>query len=382
MAAAEQPRARHSLIPTEDPIDPLMNSPRHRVALVGCGRIAHVHCGYLRQNAFADCVGASDLSVQAREAFAARWQLPTFADADELIAATAPDTVHIVTPPGTHAPLAIDLLGRGLNVLVEKPMALSVAEADSMIDAAQKSGRYLTVDHNRWFDPVVRKARALVESGALGSIVGVDVFQGAAIGEGDGSAMREGHWSTALPGGALYDSAPHPVYMLYGFIGPVSDLKVTAQKDDNGEIQELRAIAQGERALGALTISLRARPFMNSVTVYGTAMTADINLNNMTLIVRQTRKVPKLVGKVLPNLEEAAQLVRATVVNAFEFVTGRQRYYPGMGAHFHELYERLSRGEAPPVSAADGRAVLALLHGIWDQAGVASQPPSRRVVAA
>ena len=46
-----------------------MISPRYRVALVGCGRIAHVHCGYLRQNPFAVCVGASDLSPDAREAF-------------------------------------------------------------------------------------------------------------------------------------------------------------------------------------------------------------------------------------------------------------------------------------------------------------------------
>jgi len=349
-----------------------MTSPRYRVALVGCGRIAHVHCGYLRQNPFAVCVGASDLSPDAREAFTARWQLPTFADAEELIAATAPDAVHVVTPPATHAPLAVDLLGRGLHVLVEKPMALSVAEAESMLEAARRSGKHLTVDHNRWFDPVVQRARALVDSGAIGSLVGVEVFQGAAIGEGDGSAQREGHWSTGLPGGALYDSAPHPVYMLYGFIGSVSDLKVTAQRDEQGGVQELRALALGERALGTLTISLRARPFMNRVTVYGTAMTLDVNLNNMTLIVRQTRKVPKLVGKVLPNLEEAAQLVRATIVNGFEFVTGRQRYYPGMGAHFRELYERLSRGEAPPVSPTDGKEVLALLHGIWDQAGVTS----------
>jgi hypothetical protein len=108
-------------------------------------------------------------------------------------------------------------------------------------------------------------------------------------------------------------------------------------------------------------------------------MTVEVNLNNMTLIARQTRKVPKLIGKVLPNLEEAAQLVRATVTNGIEFVLGRQRYYPGMGAHFRILYERLARGESPPVSAADGRAVLALLHELWEQAGVSSAPESRRV---
>jgi hypothetical protein len=111
-------------------------------------------------------------------------------------------------------------------------------------------------------------------------------------------------------------------------------------------------------------------------------MTAEVNLNNMTLITRRTRQVPKLVGKVLPNLEEAAQLVRATITNGLEFVTGRQRYYPGMGAHFRILYERLARGESPPVSAADGRAVLALLHDIWDQAGAAAPAPALKAACA
>jgi predicted dehydrogenase len=357
-----------------------MTLPRYRVALVGCGRIAHVHCGYLRRNPFADCVGACDLSLEAREAFAARWQLPTFADADELIAATAPDAIHIVTPPATHAPLAIDLLGRGLHVLVEKPMALSVAQADAMLAAAERAGKFLTVDHNRWFDPVMQAARSRVESGELGELVGVEVFQGAALGEGEGGSMREGHWSTALPGGALYDSAPHPVYLLYGFVGRVSDLKVTAQKGADGQVCELRAVALGERALGALTISLRTRPSTNRIALYGTKMSAEVNLNNMTLIVRRTRQVPKIVGKVLPNLEEAAQLVRATMINGVEFVLGRQRYYPGMGAHFRLLYERLTRGEAPPVSAADGHAVLALHHDIWSQAVAVTAPKTLRAV--
>ena len=359
-----------------------MTVSRYRVALVGCGRIAHVHCGYLRQNPFADCVGACDLNTEAREAFAARWQLPTFADPEELVAATAPDAVHIVTPPATHAPLAIDLLGRGLHVLVEKPMALSVAQADTMVAAAERAGKHLTVDHNRWFDPVVQAARSLVDGGELGELVGVEVFQGAAIGEGEGAGPREGHWSSALPGGALYDSAPHPVYLLYGFIGAVSDLKVTAQKGDDGQVRELRAVALGERALGALTISLQTRPFTNRIALYGTKMTAEVNLNNMTLITRRTRQVPKIVGKVLPNLEEAAQLVRATITNGLDFVLGRQRYYPGMGAHFRLLYQQLTRDELPPVSAADGRAVLALLHDIWDQAGATSVPKTLRAVGA
>src|SRR5512140_2051297 len=161
----------------------MSSATRIRVALLGCGRIAHVHAGYLRQVPEVEFVGACDLDANSREAFTARWQLPPFADIDELLAAAQPDVVHVLTPPATHAKLAIELMHAGLHVLVEKPMALTVADADAMVAAARRTGRMLTVDHNRWFDPVMERARALLEAGRLGSLVGVDVFAGAAAGE-------------------------------------------------------------------------------------------------------------------------------------------------------------------------------------------------------
>lgn len=355
---------------------------RIRVALMGCGRIAQVHAGYLRGLPQVELVGACDVSPQGREAFTGRWQVPTYADVDELLSAGAPDVVHVVTPPSTHAALATELLRAGVHVLVEKPMALTVAEADAMLAAAQRSGCYLTVDHNRWFDPVVQQARALVTSGRLGTLIGVEVFQGAAAGEADAPAGDTDHWTTQLPGGILHNLAPHPTYMLRGFVGAIQRLHVLARTDDHGRLREVRTVVDGAQAMGGLTISLQTRPFMNRVTLYGSLMTAEINLNNMTLIVRRERHVPKLVGKVLPNLDEATQLVRATVVNAIEFVRGRQRYYPGMGLHFRALYDALGRGAPPPVSAEDGREAVWLMEETWQQAGIPPRPQLRQVAEA
>jgi predicted dehydrogenase len=356
-----------------------MAATRLRVALVGCGRIAHVHCGYLRQVPEVTLVGACDPQRARRESVANRWQLPTYADVPELLSAAAPDAVHVVTPPATHAALAVQLLQAGVHVLVEKPMALTVAEADQMVATARRAGRWLTVDHNRWFDPVVQQARRLLASGQLGTLVGVEVFQGAAAGEAEAPAGEPGHWKATLPGGVLYDLAPHPAYMLNGFVGGVERLHVITRAGEDGQVQEIRAIVAGERALGGLTISVAARPITNRVTLYGSTMTADVNLNNMTLVLRRTRRVPKLVAKVLPNLDEAAQLLRATVRNAVEFVRGRQRFYPGMGLHFRALYRALAAGEPPPVSAEAGRAAVRLVEEMWQQAGAGGVPLTRRV---
>ncbi len=223
-------------------------------------------------------------------------------------------------------------------------------------------------------------ARALLQKGDLGTLIGVDVFAGAAAGESDLPAG--GHWKASLPGGILYDLAPHPVYLLAGFIGAVHDLYVVRRSDRDGRIEELRAVADGEHATGTLTISLATRPPMNRVTLYGSEMTVEANLNNMTLIRRRTRQAPKLIGKVLPNLDEAAQLVRATISNTVEFVRGRQRFYPGMGAHFRELYHALATGQPAPVSAEDGQAVVALLQRLWEDGDSSMEPGLARAARA
>ena len=340
-----------------------------RVALIGCGRIAQVHAGYLKKTPCVEFIGACDSQADARETFTRRWQLPSYASLDELVAAGQPEAVHITTPPSTHCRLAEQCLDAGLHVLVEKPMALSIDEADIMIGAARRNNRHLTVDHNRWFDPVVQRARKMWQAGDFGELTGIEVFQGAVVDQDDLDERQ--HWSASLPGGALYDSIAHPAYLLYGFLGDYEDLRVLSHRDTKGRIRELRAAIKTSRALGSLTISLNTRPVTNVIRIFGEKCSAEINLNNMTLIVRRTRQVPKVVNKVLPNFEEATQLVRATVTNTVEFVTGKQRYYPGMGMHFRELYAALSRGDAPPVSAEDGRSVMKLVDQLWD--GVSEQ---------
>ena len=158
---------------------------RLRVGLIGCGRIARVHRAYLQGLTSVELIGVCDVDAAARSAFATECGLPEFASVAELIERGRPDVAHVLTPPATHAPLALELLRAGVNVLVEKPLALSTAEADQVVAAARKAGCWVSVDHNRWFDPVVQQAATIVQGGCIGSVVGVEVFQGAEAGEAD-----------------------------------------------------------------------------------------------------------------------------------------------------------------------------------------------------
>ena len=84
------------------------------------------------------------------------------------------DAVAIATPVGTHAPLALAALRAGKHVLVEKPMAASVRDAEAMVRAAQEAGRVLMVDHTFVYSGPVQKIKEIMDSGDLGDIYYVD----------------------------------------------------------------------------------------------------------------------------------------------------------------------------------------------------------------
>jgi hypothetical protein len=130
-----------------------------------------------------------------------------------------------------------------------------------------------------------------------------------------------------------------------------------------GQLEEVRLIGDGEIALGGVTLSLFAQPFMNRLTLLGSEASLEVNLNNMTLI--------------RPNLNEASQLVVSTIENTVAFATGRQRFYPGIGAHLRELYAQVAAGGEPPVSAAEGRDVVAW----YDLMLAPSRPPTAAALA-
>jgi hypothetical protein len=154
----------------------------------------------------------------------------------------------------------------------------------------------------------------------------------------------------------------------------VRDLRVVARCVKGAWLDEVRLVADGEQAPATVTMSMHAQPFMARITLFGSEASLDVNLNNMTLIERRTRPLPKLIGKVWPNLSEAGQLLSATTRNTVAYVAGRQRFYPGIGLHLRALYAAVAAGGEPPVSAAEGRDVVAWYDEILTQSGISAAP--------
>ncbi len=336
-----------------------------KVGIVGCGVIAETHLGYIRK-AGAQLVGVVDLSAARANEFADKYGIQrAYTSVESLLEVERPDAVHILTPPHTHADAAVAALERGVHTLVEKPLATEMVDVERMRKAAAAGGAILTVDHNRLFDPPMLEARRVFAEGELGDIVAVESFQA-------GEASRRA-WLSRLPGGGLGDLIPHPLYLQLAFTGPVGALEAYAlERRGSNEPEELRVMMRGEHCTGSLTISMNASPPLNTLKLYGTKMTVEVNLNNMTIVKRREFNLPKVVAKPMPNLDESRQLISQTVTSTLNFLTGKVRYYPGMGELIRRFYAAIrGEGEAP-VSVVDAAEVVRVTTAIWERIGAAN----------
>jgi predicted dehydrogenase len=348
-----------------------------RVGLIGCGKIARAHVPYIRAYQGATIVGVCDTNLQQAEALARQFQIgQAYSDPLALLAAQQPDVVHILTPPQTHARLAIAAMEAGAHVLVEKPMAVSVEEADCMAATARRMGVHLCVDHNRLFDPVTRQAKQMVRRGDIGEVVGVEAFQGYVrlnSGAMPDDLSSAGAWVAQLPGGLLQNIAPHPISLLLTFMPEARLVSVVTKQTGfcpGTPFEEVRVIFEGERGLGLLTFSLSPQPYLNYLTIYGSQASLQLNLNNNTLIVYKERRLPKLLAKGWFNIDQCLQLLSNTLQSSFQVLTGKMSFYPGMEYLIRSYYTCLEKGGSPPITAEEGRAVVEVFERICHHAQV------------
>lgn len=332
---------------------------RLRVGIIGCGIIANAHLPYVR-SAGGDPVALCDLSIATSSELADRHGIQrVYRNVDEMLDLEKLDAVHVLTPPHAHARVAIAALERGVPALVEKPLALSLADVEAMSAAARRGGTFFTADHNRLFDPPMLEARRLWERGELGELVAIESYQA--------GVASEREWLGELAGGGIGDLVPHPLYLQLYFLGAVGKLDAMAfSTKGEGRIEELRVLMQGQGRTGSLTISMNASPMMNTLKLCGSKMTVEVNLNNMTIVKRRDYKVPKIIAKPLPNLDESWQLLTQTTRNTVDFVRGKIRFYPGMGELIRRFYDSIRRGTPPPVSEAEAAAVVDVTNRIWE----------------
>lgn len=144
-----------------------------RIGLIGCGEIAVSNARAVQAAPNAMIAAVADVNEAVAQDMAERYEVPYSTTADDLLARDDVDAVLISVPHFLHAPLAIQAVRAGKHVIVEKPMATTLAEADEMLAAAREAGVHLVTLYCQRYLPYVQRAKALIDQGAVGKILGV-----------------------------------------------------------------------------------------------------------------------------------------------------------------------------------------------------------------
>ncbi len=195
-----------------------------RFGIIGCGLISNWHADAILQIEGARLIGATDVNEKARAAFASKYNTQAFNSVEELLASDDIDVVCICTPSGLHAPLAVKAANAGKHIIVEKPMAITLKEADDVIEACEKNNVKAAVVSQLRFTNAIRKLKDAVDEGLLGRLISGDVYMKFYRSQ---EYYDKGGWRGTWKmdgGGALMNQGIHSIDLIQYIMGPVKTI--------------------------------------------------------------------------------------------------------------------------------------------------------------
>ncbi len=182
--------------------------PRLRLGIIGLGLAGSIMSHNLRHHPRVQLIAACDLNQNALAAFAADFNAFTTTQFDELLALPDLDAVYLATPHQLHREQAIQAAKRGKHIVVEKPMALTLADCDQIIDVIDAQNVHLVVGHTHSFDPAVTRMAQLIASGKIGRLRMINSFNYTNFLY---RPRRPEELNTELGGGIIFNQVPHQI---------------------------------------------------------------------------------------------------------------------------------------------------------------------------
>jgi predicted dehydrogenase len=251
-----------------------MQPTRIRTAIVGCGKVAHLHAAALKTLAESEFVAVCGSHLERRVAFAQKYGVKAYATIDDLIASGEADMITVATPHPAHADAAVKAARAGLHVLVEKPLASSLVDCDAILAASRAGGGSLgMICQRRFFEPCQRIRRA-IDEGKLEHPILATVTM---FGWRDDAYYRSDPWRGSWQGeggGVLVNQAPHQLDLLLWYMGEIEELfgywanlnHPTIEVDDTA----VAVVRFKSGALGNIVVSNSQNPALyGKVTVHG-----------------------------------------------------------------------------------------------------------------
>jgi len=331
-----------------------VNSPV-RFGLIGCGRIAPKHVSALAKMPQAQLACVCDLMEAKARAVGEEVGVPWYTDYHDMLEHEPVDVVNVCTESGNHAGVAIDVMKKfGCSIIVEKPMALQLSDADAMIQTAREANvRLFTVKQNRFNGPIQLLKRALDE-GRFGRVLMVTSrVRWHRAQEYYDQAPWRGTWTQ--DGGCITNQAIHYVDLMQWLGGPVSSVYAASRRFLHHMEAEDTAVSTWQfqsGALGAFEATTCANPkdLEGSITVLGEKGEVEI----AGFAVNQVR-----TWAFAEERPEDLQVQDANYIpdNVYGF---------GHEALFRSILESLATGQPNMLEGGEGRKALELVTAMYE----------------
>ena len=331
-----------------------------KYALIGCGRIATNHIKAVLNNHL-ELSAVCDVKPEAMEALLAKHGLEQdtsirrYTDYKEMVETEKPTLVGIATESGIHAEIALYCIAHSVNVIIEKPMAMSMADADAIVEAAQRNHVKVCACHQNRFNPAVQATRKALEEGRFGKLSHGSIHVRWNRNQNYYTqAPWRGTW--AQDGGALMNQCIHGIDLLRWTFG--------------GEIEEVygQTRQQFHDYLEAEDVGMAVVKFKNGAiaTIEGTTNVYPKNLEE-TLYIFGEKGTVKIGGTSTNNIDvwDFADETEADTKNKGLEEATSNVYGNGHTSLFADVMDAIQMDRKPYVDAYAGRDALELVLAIY-----------------
>jgi predicted dehydrogenase len=325
-----------------------------RFALIGCGTIAPVHADAIGRIDGARLVAVASRRAEQAQAFAQARGIAWEPDRAALLRRPDVDAVTICTPSGLHAEIAIAAMRAGKDVVIEKPLAVTLAQTDAALATASETGRTLAVISQLRFAPDVVEVRRAVTEGRLGRLLLADLSMKYSRSQAyyDSAGWR-GTWAMD-GGGALMNQGIHGIDLLLWLAGPAKTIYGHARTLARRIEVEDTAVAVAELeggCLATITGTTSVTPgFPRRLALHG---------ERGSVVMEETRIVRwEIEGEPARESPQTAAISAASVPTAL----GSDEFTRQYEAITIALRDRLP----PPVTGEEGRRAVATVLAIYE----------------
>ncbi|MBS7618859.1 Gfo/Idh/MocA family oxidoreductase [Candidatus Bathyarchaeota archaeon] len=347
-----------------------MSPKKISVGLVGCGVVAHRHAQALKKIRQAEIKAVADIDERRARQFATEYNVASYYNSlSAMLENEDIMAVSILTNPQSHAELVIEAMNAGKHVLVEKPMCVTLKEAEDMVSASERNGVILFPVEQVVFTPAVQRALKIIASGKTGAILSIYTYMSVVTLINQMTKNILPKWIYSLPGKIYGELIPHALYTTLALLGERVEKTYVSYLEEEREnlkvacpFKELRISLETKNRYATIVMTARniSRHEVQMLVIDCEREKIVIDLPVSTILIRDYS---------LPRLSQFLQYPRSFFDIFFKNLSDliALKMYSGVSWEVanEQFVKSIVTNTPPPITGKDGLEWVRVTELIW-----------------